>query len=568
MDLNLILSIVLPVVAVIVVVILLFSMIKTANANEALVVSGVGATKNGNPIIKRAGGRIVLPFIQKAKYFDLCTRSTKVEGDVTKTQTGVPIRLDWAIAYHPDYEDEEALQRAVANFLDKDDQALQAVLIDIVSGGVRAVISGLTPEAVMNKKDELDDKVKESIQTQMKELGFTVVLSIHEVDDADGSTYYSDLAANDRETKRREAANITATNNRQIRETAATEDRQAQDAELSSQEAVAARKRDTDIKMAQFKAETEIQQKRADRAADLENQTIEQQLAERAGAVEVEKQKQAKLAAAAEQEVLVTKAETKKRTDVISAEAAAQKGVIEAQGRADAEAAEITRKAEADATARKTTAQGTAEALRTEASAEADATRQKGQAEADATEAKGKAEAEAIRAKGLAEAEAARALADANAANDKVNFELESLRVETSARVEVATNIAKVMAEVGKNATFYDFGGSSGSDGAAGTNLFTRVIGDLPMLFAKANAEGKALNGEDVQDTVQKLTEALVGPLAGALGKKPAVTDGKPASDMSVKSEDVKPDVKTTEVSDDGFVAPNGEIIPPEALDD
>ena len=47
MDLNLILSIALPVVAVIVVVILLFSMIKTANANEALVVSGVGATKNG-----------------------------------------------------------------------------------------------------------------------------------------------------------------------------------------------------------------------------------------------------------------------------------------------------------------------------------------------------------------------------------------------------------------------------------------------------------------------------------------------------------------------------------------
>ena len=241
MDLNLILSIALPVVAVIVVVILLISMIKTANANEALVVSGVGATKNGNPIIKRAGGRVVIPFIQKAKYFDLCTRSTKVEGDVTKTQTGVPIRLDWAIAYHPDYEDGEALQRAVANFLDKDDQALQAVLIDIVSGGVRAVISGLTPEAVMNKKDELDDKVKESIQTQMKELGFTVVLSIHEVDDADGSTYYSDLAANDRETKRREAANITATNNRQIRETAATEDRQAQDAELSSQEAIALR---------------------------------------------------------------------------------------------------------------------------------------------------------------------------------------------------------------------------------------------------------------------------------------------------------------------------------------
>ena len=337
---------------------------------------------------------------------------------------------------------------------------------------------------------------------------------------------------------------------------------------MSAQEAIAARQRDKDIKIAQFLAETQIEQKRAERASDLENQTIEQQLAERAGAVEVEKQKQAKLAASAEQEVLVTKAETKKRTDVISAEAAAQRGVIEAQGRADAEAAETTRKAEAEATARKTTAQGTAEALRTEASAEADATRQKGQAEADAIAAKGKADAEAIRAKGLAEAEAARALADANAANDKVNFELESLKIETSARVEVATNVAKVMAEVGKNATFYDFGGHAATDATDGSNLFTRVIGDLPMLFAKANAEGKALNGEDVQDTVQKLTEALVGPLAGALGKKPAVTDGKPASDTSVGSEVVKPDVKTTEVSDDGFVAPSGETIPPEALDD
>ena len=124
------------------------------------------------------------------------------------------------------------------------------------------------------------------------------------------------------------------------------------------------------------------------------------------------------------------------------------------------------------------------------------------------------------------------------------------------------------MAEVGKNATFYDFGGHAATDAADGSNLFTRVIGDLPMLFAKANAEGKALNGEDVQDTVQKLTEALVGPLAGALGKKPAVTEGKPASDTSVESEVVKPDANTTEVSDDGFVAPSGETIPPEALDD
>ncbi len=100
------------VAGVILITILLFAMIKTAKGNEALVVSGVGATdKNGNPKIKRAGGCVVIPFIQKAKYFDLCVRTAKVTGDVTKTQTGVPIQIDWAVAYNPDVSSNESLQR-------------------------------------------------------------------------------------------------------------------------------------------------------------------------------------------------------------------------------------------------------------------------------------------------------------------------------------------------------------------------------------------------------------------------------------------------------------------------
>ncbi|MBR6811492.1 hypothetical protein IKM56_03595 [Candidatus Saccharibacteria bacterium] len=95
MELSTLIPIIIGVVIAIVVIVLLFAMIKTANANEALVVSGVGATdKNGNPTIKTAGGRVVIPFIQKAKYFDLCVRTAKVTSDVTKTQTGVPIQID------------------------------------------------------------------------------------------------------------------------------------------------------------------------------------------------------------------------------------------------------------------------------------------------------------------------------------------------------------------------------------------------------------------------------------------------------------------------------------------
>jgi len=367
MSFELFLPIIIGAVIVLAVVILLFSMIRTANGNEALVVSGVGATdKKGNPKIKRAGGRVVIPFIQKAKYFDLCVRTAKVEGDVTKTQTGVPIQIDWAVAYSPDISSDESLQRAVCNFLDKDDTELKRVILDVVSGGVRAVIAKMTPEEVMNGKDKLDDQVKESISAQMKDLGFNAILSIHEVEDASGSTYYKDLAAKDRETKRREAANITAENDQQIRETRAETDKAAQEKELAAQVTIAEKQRDN------------------------------RQLEERKGAVAVTQAEQQNLAAKKQQEVEVTKAETAKRTTIINAEAEAGKKKAEAEGEAEAAATRKTREAQAAATARRTEAEGNAEARKTEATAEAEATKTQANADAEATKLKGEAEAAAI----------------------------------------------------------------------------------------------------------------------------------------------------------------------------
>lgn len=548
--LNLLL-VVLPIVAAVAaVLVLVFAFVKTAKANEALVVSGIGATdKEGNPIIKRAGGRIVIPFIQKAQYFDLCTRTAKIKGDETKTKSGVPIKIDWAVAYSPDVSKVENLRRAVTNFMDKNEEELREIILDVVSGGVRAVIAKMTPEQVMNGKDTLDDEVKKQISDQMRELGFNTVLSIHEVLDADGSTYYKDLAAEDRETRKRDAANIAAEAEQSIREKKAVTDRIAQESELDAQVAVAERKRDTDIKRANFKAETDRSVARAEQAAALEQQDIEKELAIKKGAAEVERQTQANLAAQKRREVEVTVAETEKQKTIINAQAEAEKKKEEAAGEAEAkkltaageaeaaatrktreaEAAAAARIAEAEgsakarmteaegsATARKTEADAEAEATRMKASADAEATRLKGEADAVAISAKGKAEAEAIAAKGKAEAEAARELSDAQAANDKVNFELKKIEIEQQTRVQVATNIATVMAEVGKNAKFYDFGGGAKSDG--GGDLLTSVIGRIPQIFAQADMQNQALNGEELTDTVKRLVAAVADPIKGASG--------------------------------------------------
>ena len=522
-----ILPIAIPAVVVILFVAFILSRIKTASGNEALVVSGVGATdKEGNPRIIRAGGRIVWPFLQQYKLFDCCIRTTKVEKDVTKTKTGVPICLNWAVEYGPDTNQQKSLQKAVCNFLDKDEDELRRVVLDIVSGGVRAVIAQMTPAEVMREKDQLDDKVKTSIEGQMAGLGLMVTLSIHEVDDAEDSTYYRDLAAEDRENKRRDAENITAEAKRSIREKAAETDKAARQTELEAEVQIAAKQRDADMKKAEFKAETDRKNVQAEQAGPLEQQEMERQLATKQGAVEIERQNQADLAAQAAQKVAITKAETDKKSIIIKAQAEAESKKTAAEGEAAAAATRKTREAEANATAKKTQAAAEAEAVKVQAEADASAIRAKGEAEAAAIAAKGKAEAEAIAAKGKAEAEAARELSDAQAANDRVNFELRKIEIEQNTRVQVATSIATVMAEVGKNAKFVDMGGGEGGDG----DLLSRVMGNIPGLFAKANITSDALNGEDLTEVIKKLVGAVAGPIKGEGsvdgGDKP--TDGAP----------------------------------------
>ena len=44
----------------------------------------------------------------------------------------------------------------------------------------------------------------------------------------------------------------------------------------------------------------------------------------------------------------------------------------------------------------------------------------------------------------MAKAEGERALAEARASNEKVNFEIEKVKIETQARIEIATKTAKI----------------------------------------------------------------------------------------------------------------------------
>ena len=552
-----ILSAVLPftpiIVALLVIIVLLLMTIKVVSGNEVLVVTGIGATKRVSrkvkvmkdgqeveedqvtyiPKIRVAGAAFVIPLIQSSRRFDICVRKALKTDDTMKTKTGVEIVADWGISYAPNADSIDALAACIRQFLDKEEEDIEDIILSSVAGGMRAVISTMTPKEVMTGKDTLDEAVQKNIAAQMTELGYRVQIYIQEVRDAEGSTYYYDLAAEDRENTRRNAATITAEADKDVREKQAQAEQVAKQAELASQVAIAERQRDAALKKASFKVETDQAEADAAIAGELRTTERNRELTEKQGAVRVMEQEQAELAAKAEQTVTVTRAETAKQQAIIEAKAQAEQRQIDAQAAASvveteaagrAKAAQATASGEAEAAKAKAAgeaeaarlrADGEAAAIKLKASAEAERISTTGSAEAKAIEAKGLAEAAAIEAKGKAEAEAARALSDAQAANDRVNFEIRKLEIEAKAKVEVATNIATAMATIGEKATFYDFGGSTGV--GDGGDLLTRVMGNIPQLFAKANLQNQALNGQALPGTLNELVSAIISPLGEAL---------------------------------------------------
>ncbi|MFV0485334.1 MAG: SPFH domain-containing protein [Candidatus Saccharimonadales bacterium] len=527
----------LPIVgAVIVIAVLLLVMIKVVSGNEVLVVTGIGATKKVTkkvkmmrdgveveeeqvtyePKVKIAGASLVIPFIQRAQKFDICVEKAEQKGDTMKTRDGVEVDIDWVISYAPNADTIETLQPAIRQFLDKQKPEIEDIIKNAVAGGVRAVISTMTPVDVMVGKDKLDEAVQKNISGQMAELGYKVQLYIQEVRDPKEATYYKDLAAEERESMRRKAANITAEANQAIRQKTAESEQQAQESELASKVAIAAKTRDTAVQEAGFKAETDKAQADAEVAGQLQMTERQKELATKEGEVAVVRNEQANRAAETEQTVKVTQAETVKKEQVIGAQADAERRKIEA----DAQAAVDEKAAEGRANAAKKDAAGQAEAVKLQAAADADKVRLAGEAEASAISARGKAEADAIRAKGLAEAEAESAKADALAKHDGVNLQVELAEIYRSMQVEVATNVGKVMASVGEKTTIYDFGGSSRGDGTGST--LTSFLGDLPRVLKQAGLSNEALNGETFNDTISKFVGSVVGPL-GVLNKETRV---------------------------------------------
>jgi len=560
------------VIVVIGLIIFLASIYKVAAIDKALIITG-----GKEPTIKVSGGAFVIPIFRKADYFDLCMLTVKADKDEIKTSTAVPIVADWTAQIRPCVNDPEKLRTAIISFKERGNEGIIADVKLTLMGAVRDVVASMTPEAILRDKEKFKLEVQKSVDDEMQNMGLELV-SLNIQDITDTNHYYSNIAALDSAEKDKAAQIKQAEVDQATREkkaeskkaaeiaeaTATKETKLAQmDAELAEKE----KRKDTDMKLAAFKIQTETANADADIAKDLQKTIRERELEERKGAVAVMKAEQENLAAQKQREVMITRAESEKEKLRVNAEAQANVQAIaaeatikvaerkadaarkEAQGEADVETtkaearvnvanrdAEAVKKT-AEAQAAKTRAEGLAEAEVSKAKAVADAEGKKADllADAEGTKAQLLAEAEGIKAKKLAEAEGERALAEARAANDKVNFEIEKIKIRTEADIKIATATAEIMAKLGQNAEFVNIGGGSlpGAPGAAGTgNILLDTLSQIPVLMKSLNVQNEALNDRPVTGEIKELSDAIFSGL-GALAKQDNST-----SDTKISNED------------------------------
>jgi flotillin len=373
-------------------------------------------------------------------------------------------------------------------------------VMQTIQGNVREIIAGMTPEEVLCDKKVFVQNVIMATQPDLQKLGLSnSTLNMNEVSDENG--YYDNMAAEDTQKKRQEAEIVKADTDRNIRERQASANQQATEKELAAKLVIAEKTRDNTVKIAEFKVETETAEANADMARAIQTQIRQVELNAKEGDANVKaKEKENEVA--------------EKQNAV--AETEARRAVITAKGLSEAEAAKLKIVADGNAEAVKLRAAGDADAVKIQAEADKTRINQVGLAEASIISAKGKAEGESIEAQGLAKANAEKALAEALAAHENVNFKIEQLKIDANARIEIATNVAKVMADLGANAKFINIGGSGDQTGAGKSgNVLIDTLAQIPQLVMMGDVKSDAMNeGSTLAKDIATLIEALRGKAA------------------------------------------------------
>lgn len=354
--LNMLLSGGLTIFVIVIILAILIASYKKASPNEVLIITGGCLGKKGPYLIEdpethtrvkvvKGGGAFVIPFIQQAEFQTLDTFNVDVSVDASANAL---LRVG---------STPELIAKAAEKTLGLSEEERQSQMIEVVRGGVREVLSGLTPKQA-NDRAEFQNQVRQSIEETFANLGLEITaLQITKISDKNG--YYESLSAKEIADKRSYARQAKAEAEKEAQLVEVKNKQEAQEAQLQSKRYISDKTKETDVAIAQNDAQVQTEKAKAEQAYAIEKAIQEQTLKEK--------------------EIVVRENELK--------------STVIAQQNAEAQAVQI--KAEADANALRIKAQADKDAQNLSTDANAYSIREQGQASADKIQVEGQANAKA-----------------------------------------------------------------------------------------------------------------------------------------------------------------------------
>lgn len=261
----------------------LLSSYKKVGPNEVLIVTGgmlhgpyVQENKDTHTRVKvvKGGGTWVWPVIQQAEVQSLDTFNISVQVEDIMTKDMVPVDVQ-ATALLRVGSDPHLIAIASEKTLGLQPDERDQQLTEIVKGGVREVLSGLTPLEA-NQRASFQDAVINAISDTFANLGLEITkLTITAISDKNG--YFKSLYAKDVADKRADARKAQADADKRASLAETANEQETQEAKLKAEQEIAAHQRDTEVAKAQYDADVKKQQAIAARAhdiADAEQQAI------------------------------------------------------------------------------------------------------------------------------------------------------------------------------------------------------------------------------------------------------------------------------------------------------
>ena len=416
---------------------------------------------------RRVTGKIAfyLRWFERVDYLDLKAFSVDVNtSEDVPTNDYINIKAD-AIAKVQ--IDEEVLDKASKNFLNKPSSTIADEIKDVLEGNLREIIGQLKIEEIVQNRKEFNNKVQENVSPDLKEMGLKIIsFTIQNFQEERG--IIENLGAENEAKITKEALIARAKAERDVNIEKAKATKEAIDVKVQTETEITIKENELNIKKGDLKVQSDTKKAIADVTYEKEFEKNRKEVEQAKGEADFQKEEiniktqKAKLEAQVKNEQ-----EIKADAELYKRNKDAEAKLIEKQKEMEA----IRLEAETKALAKKLEAEADAEAIRIKAEANAKAIEQEGLAQAKSIQAKLNAEAEGKKNSLLAEAEGL----DKKAEAMKKYGEGALLEMYFKALPEIAKNVASPLEKVDK-ITMYGEGNGE------------KMIGDITKMIEKVNS--------------------------------------------------------------------------------